>query len=252
MSAPTYTEVSPSPQGEWYEDNKGRIQFRAQRILECAWTDVAALIVYLYSAVGASYPHPDGTTNSIVRRAKPRGRGKTGGTQTLISYSRALVDVYYDTVGPRWVNGVYLDEKLVPYRVHQKPQGGLALVWSDDTPLGIIDRRGIEFGSVAHQLVYGRMSSAPADALTYIGCCNAGTKSTFTLEVSDFAAQTVRYSVPSVEARTDYSAGTKYTVTYVHPINPNGWNRFWRGGTAAFEYLKKPDGTTYIQYPATW
>lgn len=250
MSLPTYTEVSPSPEGEWYEDRKGRRQFRAQRTLLCDWTDVPAMIAYLYSAAGSSYPHPDGTPHSLVRRVKPHARGKTGGTATLASHATALLDVYYDTDGPRWVNGAYVDEAVSPMTIHHRPTG-MSLRWSDDTPLSDADLKGVEIEGGQHVLIMARMPSAPSDVFSYVNMCNSGAKNALILGYS-WPAQTVRYAVPEVRAHFDYSGGTTYTAIYHHPINPNGWNKFWRGDKAAFETLYRPNGDPYVQYPPSW
>ena len=133
MAAPAYTEVAPSPQPEWYEDQKGTVQFRAKRFLKCAWTDSRALIDWLYSEAGASYPHADGVVNAFVRGIKPIARGRTGGTSSLISHSEAIFEVRYDTAGPKWVNGSYIQESLHPARFTVSPPG--KLWWEDGVRL---------------------------------------------------------------------------------------------------------------------
>jgi hypothetical protein len=79
MSAPVFIVISPSPRGEWYEDHKGNLHFRADLILRCAWADAPALSAWLYSIEGCSYPYPEGSPYAIVRHVKSEGVGRTGG-----------------------------------------------------------------------------------------------------------------------------------------------------------------------------
>jgi len=253
----SYTEVThegrygESPAGEWYQDAKGRAQFRATRLLKCAWTDRIALIAYLMSEAGGPYPHADGTTYALVRGIKPRGRGQTssGGTN-LIAYTESVLEVFYTTEGPRWVNGLYLNEAIVPERVRITPPGPY-LRWHTPTRDVEPNEKGVSFDTVAHVISVGRAVSAPSDALTYIGCCNATTKSCFILPYT-FASQTMLFGAPNVTSHTDYSVGTQYTYTYSHVYNPHGWNKFWRTETGAWEFLYDKDDNVYVQYPVTW
>jgi hypothetical protein len=251
MAAPAYTEVAPSPAPDWYTDSKGRIQFRARRWLKCAWTDLSAMIVWLYSEAGAAYPHPDGTPYALVRSVKPVARGRTGLTNGLISHSEAVVEVLYDTAGPMWVNGVYVEEMIVPQRFPIRPVG-YGLKWSDGTKLSPEDYLPLAILGATHIYHIGRSSTYPTNAFSFVGMCNSGTKSCLILTSYTFSTQTVLYQPPRVSAQSDYSVGTKYDITYHHDINPNGWNKFWHAANNAWEFLKTPSDDTYIQYPVGW
>jgi hypothetical protein len=251
---PSYDEIAPSPRGEWYEDPRGRgQQFRATRWLKCRWVDRKELISWFYSASGCAYPHEDGTNLAIVRRAKPVGRGKTGGTTTLISHDECILEVYYDSNGPRWVSGLYLEEEMAPRRMRIIPPTGQFYWKVGSNYIKITDNPGKVIDAWAWIMRVGRASSPPSDPQARVGCVNADPMNTYTLGYS-FAAQVVLFGPPTVFGHTDYTAGTKYVYRYAHTINPFGWNKFWHGDatTPAWEYLYLSDESQYVQYPATW
>jgi len=247
---PPYTEVDPSPQPEYYENSKGQLHFRATRILSCAWSNVQALCEYLYSPEGAAYPCSIGSSNAIVRRVKPLRRGRIGGTETLSSYTDALVEVYYDTDGPRWVSGFYVDEKVAPHQFYIRTPGGL--FWSGHTAVSDAEAGfTMPVMGAAHILEVKRATSIPSDAFAYVGCCNGGAKSCILLPYS-FPSQTVLYNPPHVGADFSYSYGTRYEYTYIHEISPFGWNKFFRPSRGRWENLYNDNGDTYVQYPPSW
>ncbi len=254
MPAPPYQEIKPSPQPEWYVDGKDRLQCRAVRYMKCTWANRRALMEWLMTQAGGSYPHDDGTPYALARRIKSIPRGRTQGIPTLISHDECIVEVRYDTYGPQWVNSQYVEETLGRRAFRVYPPGNM--YWDEGPPDGIKvtsdeARRGIPVIGSTHKLKIGRATTTPSDAMAYIGMCNTGIKETFTLGYS-FPPQTVLYVPPFVGSHSDYSLGTRYTVVYEHIINPHGWNKYWRTSTGAWEYLYNADGEIYVQYPATW
>lgn len=259
MAAPSYTEIThegrygESPQPEWYLDAKLRWQFRAVRILECAWTDRAALIADLMTQAGGSYPHADGTEYAYARSIKPLGFGQTGGTATLISYDKAAVEVFYSTEGPRWINGTYIDESMAPQQFWVHPPGG-KLYWSNDDLLTDEERTTpIPFLGWEWNLTLGRLLTLPTTSQSYFGTCNNAAKSCYYLGLQ-FATQTVLYGPPTISSHSEMGGGTRYTAHYSHAIRPHGWNKFWHSKTAAWEYLYLAKNATniYYAYPVLW
>ena len=258
MSAPLYTEVThegrygESPLGEWYQDAKGRTQFKATRLLKCAWTDCPALIGWLMSEAGASYPHPDGTTYAYVRNIKPRGRGQTssGGTN-MIAYAEAVLEVYYCTEGPRWINNTSVSEEMKAHQFWIAPPGG-RLKWSNDDWVTPEEKAAaIPFLGWTYQLTLSNLLALPTTPLSYIGTCNASTKTCYYLGLS-FASQTVLYGPPAISSYSAMGQGTRYTAVYNHGIRPHGFNRFWHAKTGAWEYLYQPNDDIYVQTPLGW
>jgi hypothetical protein len=248
---PSYHEIDPSPiNGEWYEHPDGRhgLQFRAERLLVCAWTDRASMISWLYSESAGGYPHADGTTAAIVRKVKPESRGIIGGVATLASYDECILRVYYDTWGPRWVNSVYMDESILPHQIYVCPPEGL--LWSDGEPITPAEAhfRMPVLGAL-HVVSVSRATTAPSNPFSNIGTVNAAGKNCYILPYS-YAAGTGLYSPPFVMSHTDYELGTRYSYTYKVVINPFGWNKFWRAATGLWETAYDEDGNAYVQYPA--
>jgi len=253
LSPPAYSEVAPSPFPEWYEDAKGRTQFRAKRLLECAWTDRRALMEWLYSESGAGYPHADGTNMAYVRGVRPRSRGKSGGTASTISHTRCILEVRYDTAGPSWVNGVYIEEGYAPSTARIAP-AGKDLYWS--TGDKIDDKGELHGRSVLILEHFTRIAKAvevPSLMFSAIGGCNSSSKSDGFGWYS-WPKECVLYAAPEVTAHSDYTSGTRYEVTFRHPIFPPGWNHFWHAATASWEYLYTDSSasTIYVQYPYSW
>lgn len=257
MPAPTYREVTLEdpkyPQGDWYEDFKGTLNYRAKRLLCCAWTDRRALIDWLYSEAGAAYPHDDGVTAAIVRRVRPLPRGATvGSSATLIAWSECLLEVFYDTdsSGPRWVNNQYVKETFYPLQWTHAPTGD-GIQWLDG-PITAGDRRGVILNLWAHNASYGRLATPPASCTSLIGCCNSTPKSALLYSYS-FPAETVLFVPPYQSASFAYAGGYNYEIIYHHIINPLNWNKFWRASTGKWERAYLPDGETqYVQYPVLW
>jgi len=248
--APPYTEVSPSPVGEWYERNTER-HFRATRFVECAWSDRAELITFFLSVAGAGYPHDDGPPEAFVRGIKPVSRGPIGGSAIKSSYTRCVLKLFYDTWGPRWVSDNYIEEKYIP-ETHRLRPFSTELYWSDDTPIAREEAmNGVEVMGSKYSLTLGRLNQAPLLPMAYMKMCNATPVSDWTIGYT-WPPQTVLYSTPMIIAHSDYESGTQYTIKYEFPINPFGWNKFWHGANAAWESLYNADGDEFILYPADW
>lgn len=250
MAAPAFFEISGSPKPEWYEDHKGRNQFRAWRLLDCAWEDRRQLIDWLYSEQGSGYPHDDGTPSAIVRRVIPEGWGRTSGTAILIAYPRATLRVFYDTAGPVWVNGLYLNEEIVPHPYFIRP-GGKNLFWSDGTPCEGEDYIGRYITGAQWIIEKGRLTTAPYNPFSAMSGVNGSMKYTYTLGYT-FAAQQCLYNCPAISSHSEIYGGTKYKAIYRSDCNPKGWNKFWHAATNDWEYLYHPDDSQYVQYPVTW
>jgi len=254
MPAPAHQEIKPSPQPEWYIDGKGRMQCRATRYVKCAWAVRRNLFEWFYSQAGCQYPHDDGTPYALVRRVKQMPRGRTQGLPTLITHSEVILEVRYDSYGPQWVNGLYMDETLGAQTFRIYPPYNL--YWGGGITDGVRvteaeARFGVPIIGAVHTVEIGRAVTLPSDALVYIGTCNKAIKETYTLGYS-FPPQTVLYVPPTVSSHSDYTLGTRYAITYRHLVNPFGWNVFWRTATASWETLYQSNGSTYIQYPPTW
>jgi hypothetical protein len=171
----------------------------------------------------------------------------------MIAYSEAVLKVLYDSAGPQWVGGTYVDEKMVPEQFHIRPPTG-TFYWADGDALTTKEQNtSYPLLGWSWHLEIGRLLALPTTPLSYIGTCNSGAKSTYYLGLS-FGSQTVLYGAPHIESHSAMGDGTRYSVLYRHPVNPFGVNKFWHAKNAAWELLyNEDDGTSpYYQYPAGW
>jgi len=244
---PTFHEIDPSPVLETYENSKGVTHVRSTRTFVCDFTECAAMLAYFYSEAGSTLP---GFPLCLVRRVKFRGRGQIGGTATLSTYQEAIIEVFYSTEGPTWVNGLYIEESMTT-EYHRICPVGSGLKFSDGTDLKPEDYVGVELMIPVHVVSGQRLTTAPTDALTYTGKINSSTKSCLILPYT-FGPQTVLFCPGSVKADFQYSTGVKYSVVYRHMINAFGWNKFWNPHTGSFETLKTASGSNYVKYTVGW
>lgn len=241
-----YTEIAPSPVPELYENAKGETHLRVMRHFLCTWANVNDVILYLYSEAGSTYFDVGGC---LVRGIKTLSRGQISGTTTAASYTSAILRVRYDTQGPRWVNGVYRDEAVIPQTFRNVPPAELQ--WSDESDVSkedVMAAPAIHGACLVESI--GRATSAPTGAYSKINMVNTSTKQCNVLPYS-FAPRTLLYGTPVVRAHTDFTLGTRFFAVWRHPHNPFGWNKFWNAKHAAWEYLYS-DGDLYVQHPPGW
>jgi len=158
--------------------------------------------------------------------------------------------VFYDTFGPRFVNGLKIQEFLAPEVFHIAPTGS-GLTWTGGAPLTDSDRAGRSIIGLSHNITYTDLTTEPSAGLAYIDCCNASNKAPLTF-TAVFTPETVLFSPPRVESVLAYVGGLRYSAAYSHKINPFGWNKFWRAATNGWEFLYLPNGDRYVPHPVTW
>jgi len=233
-----------SPVETWYTDEKNRLQFRAKVFLLVNGPDVPTAITGLLSETGGVYPY---LTTALARKIEGRGRGVYGPS----GYTECVLEVDYDTAGPRWVNGSYVQERMIAQQMWIEPPTG-DFKWGDGMKLTNNEMAtSYPFLGWTYELTLGRLLTQPSVPFNYLGSCNSGGKSCYYLGYS-FGSQTVLFGAPSVAADAAMGSGTRYTAMYRHSIKPSGWNTFWNAANCAWEPLYDKDGNLYIQYPVVW
>lgn len=245
MTCPVgYTHIRPSPEPYSYENAHGEVHIASKITIECEWADRITLWNWLYSEDGCALAE---VPTCLVRRVVPHGRGAIAGTYASPTYAKCIMEVFYSTEGPRWVNSVYLDELIVPSEFPIYPEFGMKWSNGDDVTREEASQPAIVHGST-WSVLKARLSACPTGAMSCSGLCNSAAESCYIFPYS-FASQTVLYSDPRVLAHADYANGVRYSVTYTSKINRFGWNKFWHAKTGAWEYLSLPGGGTYYPHP---
>lgn len=256
MAAPDHFEVAPYPQGRFRNGH-----FTGERLVECASSDVAALLDWFDTYPNDLWPYPFGgwSETAMVTEAdvdpKPGGKVESS-TKPLISYNRAYIKLKYSTEGMMNLGGYHFWEHMgggLTRSPQPKPAG---LLWNDGTPLfpGEQDLS-CWMAAGTYHINHFKLATAPSSISSLARCCNSAAYTTASLGLT-FAPQTLLFAGAALErgspgAVTHLWKMAKFTFHY----NPNGWNNVWRPETGQFEAVYLPTGDRYyFQPPAvfTW
>lgn len=220
----------------------------ASVVLRCAWIDRYALVDDLLSN-SRIYPGMAGFT--VAPRAQTCAI--TGDDATTLSvaqsleYGDALVTVNY---GTKIVDKIA--ESLEP-TVEFLKQDHKRFRWGSATgdPLTEGEAPGRQMRGLSLVRTLYDLAAMPAAVLTAYGGVNSAAYTSALLGFT-FAIETLLYQPPQLNhiIRTAGTAGWNLTLKFHY--NPNGWNKYWRAKSQAWEkiYLVDPAGE-YKNYPAT-
>lgn len=244
----TYSEVDGWPKSRWENG-----EFVGDRRLRCAWGDRYTLISQLDTYPDNQWPYPDGPDDAIIRSVAIQGIGKQGASAGLATYLKALLDVRYSTLGPRYVaNHGLLIESLQPnVEAHERDHGLFRWDSNSGHPLreGEAPQQHLYFAE--YVLDYRRALALPGEwLLSRIGSCNSNPVGTYLLGLI-FPVETMLYVPPTIRTSWSLGGAVRYDFTLRYKVHPVGWNYFWRQSTAQFErmYIGGGDGH-YVQYPS--
>lgn len=193
-------EISPYPHGRFVNG-----QFQGERLVECNWGDVGALLAWFDSYPSNMWPYPEwggwsasAPVVSAVPKPKP-GSQVTSSTKPLIAHEKAWIYLTYGTSKMKYVGGHFVHEEIFgdlgPHPV-ARPNG---LLWgSDDLP--IIPGE----ASITTRLPQGeycinhyKLAAPPSNASVVWGMTNAQPYTTASLGYI-FAADTLLCKGPHV------------------------------------------------------
>jgi hypothetical protein len=254
-----FAELQDSP-----VESLGENGFEATRTLVCAWTDRLLLAVQLsgdsaysggsvtyYSA--AKYPkNPSATVQNID--IQPFGGRLTaeGGDLTLARYEAAQLTVRYslppDFGGMPGDDEVFVTESLEP-NAEFLTLSPFWYFWSSDgSTLTDEEAPAKQLRSVDWIYERAKMPYIPQATFDLVGYCNKEAVISNSLGVT-FAAETLLYKPPSLRRDRTFSGVGKWSIRYAFSYRPQGWNKFWRGSTSAFDEIINSVSAPVKVYP---
>lgn len=249
MACPVaYTHVLPSPEPELYENHKGEVHVKSKITVKCAWDDRITLMNWLYTEDGC---YLNDAPSALVRRVVPHGHGTYSGTFSTPTFLEAILEIYYSSEGPRWVNSRYVDERFDPAEFIVYPLLGAYWDTGGATKITTENSCAMRVPGVVWTIEEGQLVTYPSDAFNYAGMTNAGTKTGLAFSSYVFGAGTALYFAPHVACHSDYSHGTRYVVKYRSHINRLGWNKAYRPGYGWVPMYNEAGDLLY-PFPQTW
>ncbi len=238
-------------------------KFTARRLVRCAWADRLTLANDFLTPGTSDFIYPyTNFTVALARKVRirplPNVRQSEGDTEEQASYSQALLDVFYSTLGPAlWNNTTLLHEEFHP-RIRYGPASTKGLVWDvGDDAISVETKEAAERlnATAIYLLQYPRETVIPATVLTHFGAVNAGAVTAYWMGIT-FPAETLLY----LGADIIHNVGTDGSRTYdirhqfLYKSNDNGegplgWNWHWRKKTEQYEQMRLPDGNIVNRYP---
>lgn len=232
-------------QNESYDDERGILRASVQ--LRCVYGDRHALVADICGTrrqwpKGAAGQVPRAATASIVPVVSPHDTLAVDGEILIykealvtINYTTEIVDVISESIEPT-AEFVTQDYKLFRWgSANGDP------LREEEAPGKLV--RGINF--VRTEL---NLSTIDASLLSLVGSINQsaiiGTLLSFT-----FAAETLLYAPPTISYKKDSTNVIKFDVTKKFSYNQNGWNKFYRPYSGAYERIYIAGGGQYDNYP---
>lgn len=248
MSAPAHSDVAPYPKGKFHN---GR--FIGYRRLECADSDIAAILDYYDTPPNDTWPYNFGgwsqTACLVGADVYPKpGIAVTSSTSPLIDYDKAWIDLVYDTGEMFSLSGYRIWEEVFP-GVGVQSHGRPNFYWADNTPYRHGD------GGIAHRYALGtyklahyKLAAVPYSVLATWGKVNATNYNTAT-----FGAPMIFPAGTMLCTGAYVSRGSPGTATrswkqaiYKFQINGGGWNLVFRPDKNQYEPIYLPDGTQFL------
>jgi len=236
-----YYEIEGWPK-IWYSENGTR----AQRKLECAWSDrlTVAAEIDAYPTRVFPYGNSGAQVSQIV--IAPAPKSKMGGTDDEGSYDTAHLIVNYSTRAASTAE--LISEGLTPSTTATK-YGHTGLEWADGTAL--IDGEGLVAirGLMEYSLRYYRAAYIPT-SIGYAGYINNNNFWTKTLGLVFYPGALVYRGAKVLRTQT-VSGVTMFDITHTFGYSPNGWNYSWRSAENQYEIPYDTDGNPMLAHPNT-
>lgn len=230
---------------ENYDDERGLMS--ASVTLRCAWADRHNLVTDICGNRRAWIKGSAGQAPVAGSAAiKPAGSiGSPGFSQQEIVYAEALVTINFSTkVVDVFSESLEPTAEFVqlPYQLFRWGSGTGALLQEQEAPGKLI--RGLNIVRNEYNL-----TSLDPDLIALVGSVNDESYSSSLLGLS-FDAETLLYNPPNVQYKKDSTGVVKYDVTKRFTINPNGWNKYFRGFSGNYQRIYLAGSSDpYESYP---
>jgi len=257
----TFYEMDGYPQEEW--DHQG---FSAVRKLIVSWEYAAALRLALMGHPGQVYPY----LPSMQARVNGVGLQPFGKSQQhtfyqdMTWYDWALLTVRYGT--PRLEDKQPYPESVDPVK-HRNPQAAISeslqptaealkldhtlFYWSvggdalkpDEAPVRVVQR-------MSYSLTRHNLLTVPMEAYTSIGKCNSDVVTPILMSSLSFAVNTLLFQPPRINLSADEFGKPQFDVTYGFAYKEEGWRKYWRPDSKAYEQIKLVSDDSVYNVPA--
>jgi len=229
-------------------------KFSAVVTLECPWATRFTLIEEILFSL-QMYPHfPTIGARATSIGCIPRNAAVLIGDGQGATYDMAEVSITYETLDAKGDGEdpevfTIIEDRVEPnsefqtldYTDFRWDNNAGALLKPDEAPGKLI--RG--FNYVQRVL---NVTSVHADHVDLVDSVNSGPHTSETLGVT-FAAQTLLYSNPTI-SRTFKSDGSSiYTIEKTFAYRKNGWNKFFRASSQAYESIYVTGGAAHENFP---
>lgn len=226
-----YAEDYGSPESEWTEGI-----FKATRRLRCDWSDRVTFLTELSSG---TYPYNEGLGAPCVS-LHCVGEGDLGGTAGAVTYPKALVTARYATHAPVLLGDYYTTEWNEPYAETIPVPHGL-LRWDSTAGASLFPGEQpnvYKFGEVFCQKYHGVSSTAAGTLFPILEARKNKINPspvTFSILGRTCAAGTLLFQPAVISATARPGILTAYDVLCRYRYEPNGWNKFFRSSSGAWE-----------------
>ena len=235
------------------DDESGKMT--ASVVLECDVDDVDDLVEDLFLN-NREAPFVPWTAKPIALRAGVIFDGLDDVTPTTgqcNNYKDCLVSVSYGypDIDDTNTSGIKVQESLKP-QTQVIELDYRAFRWASQTGIPILPAEApgkIDTKIGLERKLFNLPLPLSFDTLSLIGSVNDAVYNSYSLGFA-FGAETLLYLDPSFGRTVDYSGDPAANYTQNWMINPNGWNKFWRGETNTWEEIYHIGSTTAIKiYP---
>lgn len=253
ISGITYEELEGSPTG-----NITPAGFVGTRVLKCAWDEYLNLAQRLLggwltiegsTAYYTPYSYP-GQPSAVVQGVQfapfDERVTDTSGDTTRASYSYAQLTVNYGNStfagDPDNPDAPLFEESLEPY-AEFLTLPAVGFKWGSTSGDALKDEEAPGKLFKGLNWVYSRPSvtNIPSAVLSLVGCVNSSTLRSKSLGL-DFAAETLLYNPPLLRRAVTADGTGAWSLEYRFSYKPQGWNRFWRAKTQAWDRIYTASG----------
>lgn len=253
ISAIAYEELEGSPQEQLTQSG-----FTATRTLKCPWADRLTLAQrllggWLTIGGGTSYYTPygyPGQPSAVVQSVSIGNFDEritdTGGDTTRASYGYGQLTVNYGnstlTGDPDNADAPLFEESLEPY-AEFLTLPAVGFKWGSTSGDALKDEEAPGKLFKGLNWVYSRPSvtNIPSAVLSLVGCVNSSALHSKSLGL-DFAAETLLYNPPLLRRAVTADGSGAWSLEYRFSYKPQGWNRFWRAKTQAWDRIYTASG----------
>jgi hypothetical protein len=236
---PDFSSVSCAEvHGQRQENYNVQSGFTASVVLQCAWSERYALMA---DVIGKAWPEVGSAWAGSCSCVPMPGEFIASGQSMEVS--QAIVTVNY---GPETKD--LLSESLEPTAEFQI-QDHLGFRWgaANGDPLLPAEAPGLLYRGLNLVRTMYRLPAIPAVVLTAVGKSNDADYTSALLGLT-FPLETLLFQPPNTSRTFDTNGTEGFTLQMKFNYKEQGWNKFWRAKTNAWEEIFRQGGLVYKPY----